>query len=217
MNKKFTLIELLVVIVIIAILISLLMPSLSRAKFKAKTTVCTNKQSQWSKTLFQQAKDNNLQFNADTPPSSGGSTHDVAFSFVKSIKEKYGYKSEMFFCPFRKKQYTGDDWLYWTNYARMGYGYWVSRFGTATASVWSDKFISNNSSDHLLFSDNTMKLGSTGKFSRDWGTSHDFRGSNYNMNITFADGHIESVKTDDYHNIYTNGTGNHFQGVNRID
>jgi prepilin-type N-terminal cleavage/methylation domain-containing protein len=44
--KRFTLIELLVVVSIIAILASLLLPTLSRAKFQGRLAACTSNQKQ---------------------------------------------------------------------------------------------------------------------------------------------------------------------------
>ena len=55
--KRFTLMELLVVIVVIAILISMLMPSLSRAKEKARRITCMNNLKQMSMLTMLYSKD----------------------------------------------------------------------------------------------------------------------------------------------------------------
>ena len=61
-GQKFTLIELLVVIVIIAILISMLMPSLNRAKRKAKIVNCLSNLKQHATATFVYLSDNDKKF-----------------------------------------------------------------------------------------------------------------------------------------------------------
>ncbi len=59
----FTLIELLVVVAIIALLIAILLPSLSKARAQARTTVCLNRASQMARAFLLYAEDYN-----ETPP-----------------------------------------------------------------------------------------------------------------------------------------------------
>ena len=65
--KSFTLIELLVVVAIIGILSSLLLPSLSKAREKARIAVCTNNQKQITISTALFMDDNEGYFPANTP------------------------------------------------------------------------------------------------------------------------------------------------------
>jgi prepilin-type N-terminal cleavage/methylation domain-containing protein/prepilin-type processing-associated H-X9-DG protein len=58
----FTLLELLVVVAIIVLLISILLPSLSKARAQARTTLCAARLSQLTKSLFLYADDFNERF-----------------------------------------------------------------------------------------------------------------------------------------------------------
>lgn len=219
MKCKFTLLELLIVIAIIAILLSLLLPSLGKARFHAKVAVCMSLQKQWGTTAFLDSKENDGKFNHDNTPSSSASLHDMPYTWIDVLKDKYGYPVESFFCPLRDQQYSDEDWLYKNNgSARIGLAYWVDRWSNWNgSSVFSDAIVARNTSDNILFSDNVFKKGTALEYNIGFGTIHGYRDTHQNMNITFADNHIENLKANQTFPVYSSKGNSHFYAVNRVD
>ena len=98
MKRAFTLIELLVVIAVIGILAALLLPALSRAKEKARRTVCSNNLRQISAGIRMYSDDAN-----DTSPST---VTNHVWAHYKELMQSYvglggapTNQSKLFTCP----------------------------------------------------------------------------------------------------------------------
>ena len=229
--KKFTLIELLVVIVIIAILISMLMPSLNRAKKKARQVVCLSNTRQIGVSNNMYLKDNNMTYAPHRNEDASGNPYPDGDSNLRIwsdiIAPYHGNNFDLYRCPERKKWtnsagatqdivLTGPDALH-----KLPYGYntywvglraWRDHWGWVNRNIgfdWTKASHIQNPSELFIFADAGI-TDSFGYSSSIWypnrnnvGYFEGVKGMHFGKTSTvYADGHAAAADAD-YYNFST--------------
>jgi prepilin-type N-terminal cleavage/methylation domain-containing protein/prepilin-type processing-associated H-X9-DG protein len=201
--RAFTLIELLVVIAIIAILAAMLLPSLSKAKEKTRTTVCLNNLKQWGLATQIFAVNNNDRLPKDGSPN-GNSVNEGWYIDLPQVLGQPTYQEmpwrtnaaadlgrTIWICPSNQRRSNSNNLFHYclnqhVNAIGSGNQVHLSSLPNVSATVW-------------LFDNG--KLAGVAQQNNVHSNLH-----SAGANFTFLDGHSARFKNKSYWN-FSNNTG----------
>ena len=204
MCKKFTLIELLIVIAIIAILLSLLLPSLSKARYNVKTAVCLSNKSQCYSGLILYGKDQNMSVKV-TKGGQAVNPWDISKKLYK-VMTSGRTREEVAKCILRPKESVNFNNS--KKYYVAGLNLWTSR-----GKSWGGKFANSGTalddsivgweSDSIVLTDIlNLKAGYT--------PDHLFNKKFLGNPSAFGDGSAKNKKPGSIKYQYSTNHGDHY-------
>ena len=193
--KKFTLLELLVVLAIIGILLSLLLPSLSQVRTKARKVVCLSNTNQISKAFIMNSENHDGRIFWETSQHNGSWPFDLSKKHVIELD----LTKEVYFCPEHHGYDNMGAWEHNTSYRVTSYSYTFKRANgnmslkSLEANMeWVDRLAKvDEPAETPLASDNVVKTATDGFRSKNpygYRTNH-IGAYALDQNTTFVDGH----------------------------